>query len=245
MAIASVNAASSTGANWLKEAQASIAASASPGGLLGTLQDARSDPSSLKTFLARSTNATNSLALIAQNGQSSAGALASQMAASAAQKRQSELIALVQKLNPVQTNYTPPAPVDAVYFENGGSLDTSTNILTMANGTQIDTTTGLQYHEPGSIVSMANGAYLDTKNNILTMSDGTKIDTVTGLTITSLICVTSSEHGRRFDRRRLCRRASRSIAAGGRRQDAAHEHAGVGRYRQASGSRAAEFQSSR
>ena len=70
------------------------------------------------------------------------------------------------------------------YFENGGSLDTSTNILTMANGKQIDTTTGLQYHEPGSIVSMANGAYLDTKNNILTMSDGTKIDTVTGLTIT-------------------------------------------------------------
>ncbi len=39
--IASVNAASATASNWLKEAQESLVAAASPGGLLGTLQDAR------------------------------------------------------------------------------------------------------------------------------------------------------------------------------------------------------------
>ena len=49
---------------------------------------------------------------------------------------------------------------------------------------EIDTTTGLQYHDPGTLVSMANGAYLDTKNNVLTLADGTKIDSVTGLKIT-------------------------------------------------------------
>ena len=53
--------------------------------------------------------------------------------------------------------------------------------MTLANGRQIDTTTGLEYHEPGSILSMANGAYLDTKNNILTTADGTKIDLATYL----------------------------------------------------------------
>jgi hypothetical protein len=237
MAIASVNAASSTGRQ-LAEGSTSLDRGVRVAGrLAGHVAGRPIRPQQPQDIFGKKRERDEQPGADCADGQSSAGALALQMAESAAQKRQSELIALVQKLNPVQTNYTPPAPVDA--------LDTNTNILTMANGTQIDTTTGLQYHEPGSIVSMANGAYLDTKNNILTMSDGTKIDTVTGLTITSLICVTSSEHGRRFDRRRLCRSASRSIAAGGRRQDAAHEHAGVGRYRQASGSRAAEFQSSR
>ena len=54
----------------------------------------------------------------------------------------------------------------------------------MSDGKQFDTTTGLPYHDPNTIISMANGAYLDTKNNILTMSDGTQMDTITGLKIT-------------------------------------------------------------
>jgi hypothetical protein len=186
MAIASVNAASSTAPNWLKEAQQSIAASQSPGGLLGTLQDAATpNPGSLRSFLAKSQNAMNNLAQIAQSSQSSAGALASQMAQAAAQKRQSELIALAQKLNPQQTNYTPPAELDPViYFEDGTTIDTANNIMTLVSGKQVDTTTGLEYHAPNSIINMANGAYLDTANNILTMSDGTKIDTTSGLIIT-------------------------------------------------------------
>ena len=186
MAIAAVNVASSTSTNWLKEAQDSLAAAEVPGGMMGALQDARGDIASTKTFLAKSQNNSYNLAQIAQNSQTSAGALAAQMASAAAQKRHAEQIALLQKLNPVHSNFNPPKELDPViYFEGGGSLDTGTNIMTMSNGTQIDTTTGLQYFDPKSIISMANGAYLDTKNNILTMSDGTKIDTITGLTITA------------------------------------------------------------
>ncbi len=70
-----------------------------------------------------------------------------------------------------------------IYFDDGSSLDTNSNILTMSNGTQIDTTTGLKVIDTSSIIQMANGAYLDTKNNILTMPDGSQIDTVTGLKI--------------------------------------------------------------
>ena len=185
MAIASVNAASATAPNWLKEAQESLAASETPGGMMGALQDARFGSSSIKTFLAKSQNTLYNLAQIAQSSQTSAGALAAQMSAAANQKLRDERIVLAQKMNPQQTNYSPPAGLDPViYFEDGGSLDTTSNILTMANGTQIDTTTGLQYHDPKSIISMANGAYLDTQNNILTMSDGTRIDTITGLKIT-------------------------------------------------------------
>ena len=55
---------------------------------------------------------------------------------------------------------------------DGSSLDTNNNILTMSDGTQIDTTTGAKFIDTSSIVQMANGAYLDTKNNILTMPDG-------------------------------------------------------------------------
>ena len=185
MAIASVNAASATSSNWLKEAQDSLAASETPGGMMGALQDARSDPASLKTFLAKSQNAMFNLAQIVQNNQTSAGALYAQMATAAAQKRADAQAALQAKLNPVQTNYNPPSQLDPViYFDDGSNIDTGTNIWTKADGTQIDTTTGQSYIDPKSIVSMANGAYLDTKNNILTMSDGTKIDTVTGLKIT-------------------------------------------------------------
>jgi hypothetical protein len=184
MAIASVSAASSTSPNWLKEAQESIAASESPGGMLGTLQDARSGYS-LKTFIAKSQNASYALAQISASAQTSANQLLVQMSQTSAQKRRDELTALAAKLNPVQTNYTPPKGLDAiVFFDDGTTLDTNSNIMTMSNGKQIDTTTGQEYHDPKDIVNMANGAYLDTKNNILTMSDGTKIDTVSGLKIT-------------------------------------------------------------
>ena len=161
MAIAAVNAASSTASNWLKEAQDSLAASEAPGGMMGALQDARGNLASIKTFLAKSQNNAFNLAQISQNSQISAGALAAQMASAAAKKRNDEQIALLQKLNPVHSNFNPPAELDPViYFEDGGSLDTSTNIMTMSNGTQIDTTTGLQFIDPKSIISMANGAYL-------------------------------------------------------------------------------------
>jgi hypothetical protein len=182
--IAPINIASSTATNWLKEAQASLAAAENAGGLMGALQDARY-PASIKNFLAKSQNVANGLSLIAQGALQNAGTLAAQMAIAAAQKRADEKNALNDKLNATQTNYNPPKELDPfIYFSDGSSIDTTSNIMTLANGTQIDTTTGLQVIDTSSIISMANGAYLDTKNNILTMSDGTKIDTVTGLIIT-------------------------------------------------------------
>jgi aerobic-type carbon monoxide dehydrogenase small subunit (CoxS/CutS family) len=108
------------------------------------------------------------------------------MSQAAAKKRYDEQVALQVKLNPVHANYTPPKGLDPViYFGDGSSIDTTSNIMTMSNGKQIDTTTGLEYHDPKSIVTMANGAYLDTQNNILHMSDGTQVDTITGLKITA------------------------------------------------------------
>jgi hypothetical protein len=177
--------ASSTSSNWLKEAQDSIAASQSPGGLLGTLQDARY-PASIKNFLTKSQNTANNLALINQSTAQSQNTLTLQMADAAKQKLANERLALAQKMNPQQTNFNPPAQLDPfIYFQDGSSIDTQNNVMTMANGTQIDTTTGLQIVDPKSIISMANGAYLNTSTNVLTMADGTKIDTVTGLKITA------------------------------------------------------------
>jgi len=184
MAIAAVNAASSTASNWLKEAQESLAAAEAPGGMMGALQDSRAGYS-IKTFLAKSQNNLYALAQIAQNAQTSSSALTVQMSQAAAKKRYDEQVALQVKLNPVHANYTPPKGLDPViYFGDGSSIDTTSNIMTLSNGKQIDTTTGLEYHDPKDIVSMANGAYLDTKNNIFHMSDGTQVDTITGLKIT-------------------------------------------------------------
>ena len=70
-----------------------------------------------------------------------------------------------------------------IFFENGSTLDTVNNILTLNDGSQIDATTGLEYVAPESLVQFGNGSYLNTKTNVMTMSDGTRIDTVTGLKI--------------------------------------------------------------
>jgi hypothetical protein len=186
MVIANVSAASSTSSNWLKEAQDALAASETPGGMMGALQDARTVSGSNKTFLAKSQNNLYALSQIAQNAMVSAGSLAAQMAHTAAQKRNDEQVALQMKLNPVHSNFNPSKGLDPViYFGDGSSIDTQNNIYTKSNGQQIDTTTGLEYHDPKSIVTMANGAYLDTQNNILHMSDGTKIDTISGVKITA------------------------------------------------------------
>jgi len=183
MAISSIS--SATAPNWLKEAQESIAASENPGGLMGMLKDARY-PASIKNFLAKSQSTAANLALISQSTAQSQSTLTLQMADAAQQKRMQERVALLQKLNPQQSNFNPPTKLDPfIYFQDGSSIDTENNILTMSNGTQIDTTTGMQIIDHNSIISMANGAYLDTKNNILTMSDGTKIDTITGLKVTA------------------------------------------------------------
>ena len=151
---------------------------------MGALQDSRAD-NSIKSFLTKSQNNANALASIVQNSQQSAGALAAQMSNAAQKKRYDEQVALQVKLNPVHTNYTPPKEFDAVvYFGDGSSFDTDSNIYTSSTGKQFDNTTGIEYRDPKTTIAMANGAYMDTKNNILHMSDGTQVDTLSGVKIT-------------------------------------------------------------
>ena len=185
MAIASINIASATGVNWLKEAQEAADVAANPGGMMGALQDSKY-PGSIDNFLTKSQKTMANFAQISASTQSSSATLALQMADAAQAKRLQEKLALQQKLNPKQTNYNPPTELDPViYFEDGTNIDTTNNIMTMQNGTQIDITTGQEVVDLSSIVNFANGAYLDTKKNIMTLADGTKIDTVTGLHITT------------------------------------------------------------
>ena len=145
MAIAPVNLASSTAPNWLKEAQESLLLSANPGGLLGALQGAaKSQPGSLKAFLANSQTTANGFALISSSTTQAAFNLALQMSDAAAEKRATDKLNALLAQNAQPTNYTPPHGLDPViYFDDGTTLDTVNNILTMADGTKINTITGL------------------------------------------------------------------------------------------------------
>jgi hypothetical protein len=182
--------ASSTSPNWLAEAQSAIQSDSSSGGMMGALQSAshNSSPGSLSSFLADSQNDANSLASIMQSSIQDQGQLYAQIAVAqgqqAAQDRFEKESALLAP--PTQTNFTPPKQLDPViFYDNGSSLDTSSNIMTLSNGSQIDVTTGLSYVDPSSLIYMANGSYLNTATNILTESDGTKIDSITGLKVST------------------------------------------------------------
>jgi hypothetical protein len=184
MAIAPLNIASATGVNWLKESQEAAAAAEDPGGLMGMLQDSKY-PASIKNFLTKSQKTAQGFAQITQSTQQAAATLALQMADAAQAKRMEEKLAQAQKFNPQQTNYNPPTELDSfIYFEDGSYIDTTSNVMTMVNGTQIDITTGQEVVDLSSIINLANGAYIDTKKNIMTLSNGMKIDTITGLQIT-------------------------------------------------------------
>jgi len=171
--------------NWLADAETAIQNQANEGGLLGMLDNARSNDGSISSFLASSSNTANSFALISQNSVTSASSLYAQIAAQNAQDAaQKKLQDLTDAQTAAQQMVQPKNMLDPIiYFSDGSTIDTNNNILTMADGTQIDTTTGTKVIDSSSIMQLANGAYLDTKNNIMTLPDGTQIDTVTGLKI--------------------------------------------------------------
>ena len=173
-----------SGANWLGGALNSIQNQNNAGGLLGMLQNSGGD-GSINSFLGSSTSTANAFALISQNNVSNTSNLVAQIATQNAQLAgQKQLQEAMDSLSASQQSVQPKNVLDPImFFPDGSTLDTNSNVLTMSNGTQIDTTTGTKIVDTASIVQMANGAYLDTKNNILTMSDGTEIDTITGLKI--------------------------------------------------------------
>jgi hypothetical protein len=174
---------SSATSNWIGDTMTAIKQSATTGGIMGAL--AHSGDGSVSSFLERGAMMASNLAIISQTGVTNASSLISQIAQQNQQKRADEVMQKVMADLEAERNKVKPENVldPTIFFANGSTLDTETNILTMSDGTQFDTTTGTKYFDPADIVQLANGAYLDTKNNILTMADGTKIDTVTGLKV--------------------------------------------------------------
>jgi hypothetical protein len=163
---------------------------------MGALQSAGGGASgSISSFLANSQSNADAFASIAQSSQQAASQFYTQLAATEGEQAQEDRLAQENALEnpPAQTNYTPSeglAPV--IYYDDGSSLDTTSNIMTMSNGSQVDITTGLPYVDPTSIIQMANGAYLDTQNNILHESDGTQIDAYSGLPISVVEAVSTT-----------------------------------------------------
>jgi hypothetical protein len=158
--------------------------------MMGALQTAsqNNSPGSVASFLAQSQSNADAIASIMQSAVQDQGQLYSQIAQAqgqqAAQERAQEEANLLAP--PAQQNFTPPAQLDPIeYYGDGSSLDTTSNILTMSNGNQIDITTGLSYVDPSSLITMANGSYLNTATNVLTEADGTQIDATTGLKVST------------------------------------------------------------
>jgi hypothetical protein len=181
---------SGTGAsNWLADAWTAIQNdTSSTAGLMGMLASSNSSSSTILD------NAATNFATIAQSSTTSSSAFYAQIAAQHDKERQQ---AAVQKaLKSLQDSQQAVQPKNVlspnIYFEDGSYLDTENNIMTMSDGTQYDTTTGLKYIDPQYLIQLGNGAYVDTKNNVMTMADGTQIDTVTGLKKSQIVTTTTT-----------------------------------------------------
>ena len=171
--------------NWIGDTIAAIKSQATQGGILGAL--ATSHDGSVSSFLGQGATIANNFALISQGSVSNSSAFYAQLASQNQQQRAQEVLkktleALSQSRNQVQ----PENVLDPViFFSDGTTIDTESNIMTKPDGTQYDTTTGALYVDPSAIIQLANGAYLNTQTNILTLADGTQIDTVTGLKVST------------------------------------------------------------
>jgi acylphosphatase len=171
--------------NWLADTMTAIQNSANPAGILGALSNM--GDGSVSAFLSQTSAAANNFATIAQTTVSNASAFYAQLASQNQQQRQQDqLQQSLDQLNQTQNMVQPENKLDPViFFPDGTTIDTTSNLMTRPDGTQYDVTTGAKYVDPASIVQMANGAYLNTSTNILTMGDGTQIDTVTGLKVST------------------------------------------------------------
>lgn len=176
---------SSKATNWIADTITAIKNNQNQGGLLGMLQNATTSDGSINSFLGQSSNTANAFATISQTSLTNASSLYAQMAATNMQQANAKKLQdALNQLTAKQQEVQPKNTLDPViYFPDGSTIDTTSNILTETDGTQYDITTGLKYVDPASIVQLGNGAYLNTSTNIMTMADGTQIDTVTGLIV--------------------------------------------------------------
>ena len=174
---------------WVADTMAKIKASEQQGGLLGMLSDAASNSGDSVTtkFLKNSVNTANMFATITSGSTTSYSALlAKQVQARQEADQKKRLQDALTALQATQSQVQAKNVLDPyIYLPDGSTIDTTSNIMTMANGDQFDVTTGAKYVDTTMVIQMANGSYLDTKNNILTMADGTQIDSITGLKLST------------------------------------------------------------
>jgi hypothetical protein len=176
----------SKGSDWIASTVTAIKNSQAQAGIIGALANSGNGVT-INSFLSSSASFANNFATIAQSNVTNSGSLYAQIASdnqkqAAAKKAQDALDALNAQQQQVQpgTNLDP-----VIYLGDGVTIDTTSNIMTMTDGTQIDITTGSKVVDPSTIIELGNGSYLNTDTNILTLADGTQIDTVTGLQVTS------------------------------------------------------------
>jgi hypothetical protein len=169
---------------WLSDTFNAIDSSMSSDGMMGALQNSKNEMGSAKTAIFNNATNANALMTISSTTTQAMFDLTFKQAQEALDKRAQLRIGRALALQPSQPKVE--AKLDPmIFFENGSTLDTVNNILTMSDGSQLDATTGLEYVAPDSLVQFGNGSYLNTKTNIMTMADGTRLDTVTGLKITT------------------------------------------------------------
>lgn len=183
----SISSTSST--NWIASAMASSQSS------LGGIFDALTSGSdgSISSFLGSASGYANTFASISQNTVTSATNFYAQIASNNQQnQQQQQLQQALTQLQDQQNMVQPQNTLDPfIYFANGSSLDTNNNILTMPDGSQIDTTTGLPYVDPADVVDLGGGSFLNTNTNVITLANGTQIDSVTGLKVNQLTTTTT------------------------------------------------------
>lgn len=174
-------------ANWLAGAFTAIKNAQNQGGILGALQNAGSNDGSIGSFLNRSSSFSNAFALITTNNVTSASSFYAQVASQNDQARQQkQLQDALDALQQTGQMVKPENTLDPfIYFADGSYIDTNSNILTMKDGTQYDTVTGLKYVDPAALVDLGGGSYLNTNTNIITMANGTQIDATTGIKVTA------------------------------------------------------------
>ena len=168
------------------------ASQSSLGGIFDALTSG--NDGSVSSFLGQASGYANTFASITQNTVTSATNFYAQIAANNQQtQQQQQLMDALAQLQAQQSMVQPQNTLDPyIYFSNGSSLDTTNNILTMPDGSQIDTTTGLPYVDPANLVDLGGGSYLNSKTNIITLSNGTQIDAVTGLKESQVTSTSSS-----------------------------------------------------
>ncbi len=170
----------STQGSWLGDAENSILQSQnSSNGLIGMLQGAADGTGTSIT------DASNMFASISSDSNTASVNFYVQLAAQRQQQEQADQIQKLQDQMQQQASMVQPTNVlpSTIYLDNGTSLDTTTNILTMQDGTQYDVTTGALYVDPSQVQQLPGGGWIDMKNNIMHTPSGMQIDTVTGLTI--------------------------------------------------------------